>query len=220
MNLLAFSKKDRIQHSMSKRKRKKQRAHQSPKCPAKCKEMHTFLVLGIPTPTGTSDENLSTFTYPVFSPIHPQAHACTHTHTRTYMHTHTHTLQPTAPPHTPILLIFLHLKIISEEFIHLGAFQALHLRLVPKKWDPDFANCAVLPINHQGGPLLSVDSALSFPSCLFVSKRFSACLESLLTEAELFFPTTSISGGFLVKDNEFISKQTEEFYQSQKRHFG
>ena len=156
--------------------------------------------------------------FPQSTHRHMRVHTLTHAHTCT--RTHTHTLQPTAPPHTPILLIFLHLKIISEEFIHLGAFQALHLRLVPKKWDPDFANCAVLPINHQGGPLLSVDSALSFPSCLFVSKRFSACLESLLTEAELFFPTPSISGGFLVKDNEFISKQTEEFYQSQKRHFG
>ena len=170
MNLLACSKKDRIQHSMSKRKRKKQCVHQSPKCPAKCKEMHIFLVLGIPTLMGTSDENLSTFTYTLFSPIHPQARVCTHTHART--HTHTHTLQPTAPPHTPILLIFLHLKIINEEFIHLGEFQALHLRLVPKKWDPDFANCAVLQIKHQGRPSLSADSALSFPSCLFVSKRF------------------------------------------------
>jgi len=100
MNLLAFSKKDRIQHSMSKRKRKKQCAHQSPKYPAKCKEMHTFLVLGIPTPMGTSDENLSTFTYPLFSPIHPQAHACTHTHTRTYMHAHTHSAAHSSPSYS------------------------------------------------------------------------------------------------------------------------
>lgn len=98
MNLLAFSKKDRIQHSMSKRKRKKQCVHQSPKCPAKCKEMHIFLVLGIPTLMGTSDENLSTFTYTLFSPIHPQARVCTHTHART--HTHTHSAAHSSPSYS------------------------------------------------------------------------------------------------------------------------
>lgn len=93
---------------------------------------------------------------------------CKHTHT----HTHTHTLQPIILPHAPILLIFLHLKIIGKEFIHLGEFQALHLCSVQMKWDPDFSNCAVLQIKHKGRTSLSGDMVLSFSCCLLFLSNF------------------------------------------------
>lgn len=97
-------------------------------------------------------------------------HVCTGGHTRGHTllceHVlpppHTHTLQPIIFPYAPILLIFLHLKIIGKEFIHLGEFQALHLRSVPMKWDPDFANSAVLQIKHKGGTSLFGDMAFCF----------------------------------------------------------
>lgn len=92
---------------------------------------------------------------------------CVRAHAHTHAHAHIPTLQPRILSHAPLLLIFLHLKIISKEFIHLGGFQALHLHSLQMKWDPDFSNGAVSQIKHKGRTSLSGDAALSPPAFCF-----------------------------------------------------
>ena len=167
VNLLAFSKKDRIQHGMSKRKRKKNVSTTLPTVQLNANKYTPFLFWGFPL-RRAHPMRIWVLSRILYFPQSIRRHACVHIVTRAHTHTHTPTLRPAAPPHAPILLIFLHLKISSEKFINLGEFQALHLCLVPMKWDPDFANCAVMQIKHQGRPSVSADSALSFSSCLFV----------------------------------------------------
>lgn len=165
---MGVSKKGR-RNSAGRIRKKKNYVHHSPNWSAKCKDAHTppscfidscisghvwwgfvFFHLCSITPTPTTCAQAGT---------HMDTHSCV---SMCYPPTHTHTLQPIIFPYAPILLIFLHLKIIGKEFIHLGEFQALHLRSVPMKWDPDFANSAVLQIKHKSGTSLFGDMAFCF----------------------------------------------------------